>query len=72
MNTVNFTCIRCGNTQYALDEFCAPRNYLAGMFSLHTMKFTTLSCSRCGYTEVFKGRKKEFEQAVVWFNRPMH
>lgn len=55
-----FTCPKCGNTQYDIDKFQA-----AGSFWLHDMpnkKFTTVACTRCFFTEIYKIPFKKFAE----------
>ena len=53
-----FACPKCGNTQYQLDKFQA-----AGSFWFHDFlnkRFTTVTCTNCFYTEIYKVPLKEF------------
>ncbi len=51
---MNYVCVKCGETQYETDQFQATGGTFAKMFDVQNKKFTTVSCSRCGYTELFK------------------
>ncbi|MGI6191473.1 MAG: zinc ribbon domain-containing protein [Eubacterium sp.] len=38
-----------------MDQFQATGGSFAKMFDVQNKKFTTVSCRRCGYTELYKG-----------------
>ncbi|MCI1428096.1 MAG: zinc ribbon domain-containing protein [Eubacterium sp.] len=38
-----------------IDQFQATGGSFAKMFDVQNKKFTTVSCRRCGYTELYKG-----------------
>lgn len=49
-----YTCPKCENKFYEIDEFRAVGSTLTRLFNVQNKKFTTISCSHCGYTEIFK------------------
>ena len=49
-----FQCIKCGSTQYEADQFQSTGGDLAKIFNVQNKKFFTISCSQCGYTELYK------------------
>ncbi len=51
---INYKCPKCGNSEYEVDVFRATGGALAKVFDVQNKKFTTVSCSRCKYTELFK------------------
>lgn len=53
---VNYVCPKCGNNQYESDQFQATGGNFAKLFDVQNKKFITLSCSRCGYTELYKAQ----------------
>lgn len=59
MEKIKFECPKCGNTNYETDEFHATGGTFAKMFDVQNKKFYTVSCSRCGYTELYKGTGSE-------------
>jgi len=54
MSNFKFTCSKCGFNEYEIDEFRATGSYLAKMFDIQNKKFTTVSCQRCRFTEIYK------------------
>ena len=51
---VNYRCSKCGNTQYETDEFRATGGMLSKVFDVQSKRFTTVSCTQCRYTELYK------------------
>lgn len=51
---LNYTCPKCGNKTYSTDQFRATGSYLAKVFDIQSKRFTTVSCERCTYTEIYK------------------
>ena len=47
-------CPKCGNDQFEQDEFQATGGNLAKIFDVQNKRFITISCTRCGYTELYK------------------
>lgn len=47
-------CPKCGNTEYDKDQFQATGGDFSKIFNVQNKKFITISCKRCGYTELYK------------------
>ena len=54
MNALNYRCPKCDNGQYETDEFRAAGGFLSKIFDVQSKKFTTVTCTRCKYTEIYK------------------
>jgi predicted nucleic-acid-binding Zn-ribbon protein len=54
MDGLKYRCTKCGGTQYEVDEFRATGGFLTKLFDIQTKHFSTVSCSRCKYTEIYK------------------
>lgn len=54
-----FVCAKCGNTGYDSDQFQATGGNFAKVFDVQNKKFITISCTRCGYTELYKAAGSE-------------
>lgn len=52
----NYVCPKCGNAQYESDQFQATGGNFAKIFDVQNKKFITLSCTQCGYTELYKSQ----------------
>lgn len=53
----NYKCPKCDNRSYETDTIATTGSGLSKIFDLQNRKFTTVSCGRCGYTEMYKGNK---------------
>ena len=49
-----FVCVKCGCTHYESDQFQATGGNFAKIFDIQNKKFITVSCTQCGYTELYK------------------
>ena len=49
-----FTCQKCGNDGYETGELRAAGGYLSKVFDVQNKKFTTVTCTRCQYTEIYR------------------
>ena len=54
MEKKQYICPKCGNNEYEADQFQATGGNFAKIFDVQNKKFTTISCKRCGYTELYK------------------
>ena len=56
MNSKQYVCEKCGNTRYESDQFQATGGNFAKMFDIQNKKFITVSCTNCGYTELYRSQ----------------
>lgn len=49
-----YQCPKCGCTTYETDQFQATGGNLAKLFDIQNKRFITISCTRCGYTELYR------------------
>lgn len=49
-----FVCPKCGNRQYESDQFQATGGNFAKLFDIQNKRFITVSCTNCGYTELYR------------------
>lgn len=54
MEPLNFTCPKCKNRQYEVDEFRATGGFLTKVFDIQSKRFSTVTCAQCKYTEIYK------------------
>lgn len=55
MEKMQYVCPKCGNTRYISDQFQATGGNFAKLFDIQNKKFITVSCTSCGYTELYRG-----------------
>ena len=45
---------KCGNEEFEKDQFQATGGNFAKIFDVQNKKFITVSCTKCGYTELYR------------------
>lgn len=51
---VQYVCPKCGCRHYEHDQFQATGGSFAKLFDVQNKRFVTVSCTNCGYTELYK------------------
>jgi predicted nucleic-acid-binding Zn-ribbon protein len=54
MENLNYTCPKCKNTECEVDEFRAAGGFLSKVFDVQSKRFSTVTCTRCQYTEIYR------------------
>lgn len=54
MEQKQYVCAKCGCTSYVHDQFQATGGNFAKIFDIQNKRFITISCSQCGYTELYR------------------
>lgn len=54
-----YVCDKCGCTEYVSDQFQATGGNFSKIFDVQNKKFITISCARCGYTELYKSNTSD-------------
>lgn len=49
-----YRCVKCGCGAYESDQFQATGGNFAKIFDVQNKKFVTISCTNCGYTELYR------------------
>ena len=47
-------CPKCGHTETELDDIATSGTGLSKMFDIQTNSFTVVSCTNCGYSELYR------------------
>ena len=51
----SYQCAKCGNTQCKIGELRAAGGFWSKIFDVQGQKYTTVTCTHCGYTDFYKG-----------------
>jgi len=62
-----YVCPKCGNTEYEVDEIRTTGNGFSRFFDIQNRKFTAVSCSKCHYTELYKGSTSKLGNVLDFF-----
>lgn len=60
-------CPKCGEIEFEKDQFQATGGTFAKLFDVQNKKFVTISCKRCGYTEIYKAVSNAGENFFDFF-----
>jgi hypothetical protein len=52
---MGYECMKCGNREYEMGELRTSGGFWSKIFDVQNRKFTSVSCTECGYTEIYKG-----------------
>lgn len=47
-------CPKCENTLHETDQFAATGGGFSKIFDVQNKKFSTVTCTKCKYTEIYK------------------
>tara|TARA_B100001093_G_scaffold496197_1_gene541542 strand:+ start:441 stop:719 length:279 start_codon:yes stop_codon:yes gene_type:complete len=53
-NITNWECPKCSNTSFEVGEFHSAGSKAAKIFDIQNTKFSTITCEKCSYTEIYK------------------
>lgn len=56
MKKEQFVCAKCGNQSFTSDRFQAAGGNFAKLFDVQNKKFITISCTNCGFTELYNAK----------------
>ena len=55
MNQKTYTCPKCGNRKANFDQIRTTGAGFTRYFNIQNRRFTAVSCTRCGFTEFYRG-----------------
>ena len=69
MENLDYRCPKCGNNNYETGEIRATGGALSKIFDVQNLKFTSVTCNRCKYTEFFKADSSMLGNIFDFFTR---
>ena len=54
MQHQNWHCQKCSNREFDTDQFRATGGMFAKIFDVQNKRFTTVTCTQCHYTEMYR------------------
>lgn len=48
-------CLKCGHTETEVDSIATSGTGLSKMFDIQNRQFTVITCTNCGYSELYRG-----------------
>ena len=62
-----YTCLKCNGRQYEIGEIRTTGSFMMKLFNIQNIKFTTVTCSKCQYTELYKTTSSKFGNVIDFF-----
>ncbi|WP_425448377.1 zinc ribbon domain-containing protein [Dethiothermospora halolimnae] len=63
----SWQCPKCGNHGYETDQFQATGGTLSKLFDVQNKKFTTVTCTKCKFTELYRASSSELSNIFDFF-----
>ncbi|TYP95397.1 hypothetical protein LX73_0698 [Fodinibius salinus] len=67
MEYLNWQCPKCENSHYETDQLTATGGGFTKFFNVQSKKFTTVTCSKCRYTELYKEETSTLGNVLDFF-----
>jgi len=67
MNQKSYTCAKCGNHQADVDNIRTTGAGFTKFFNIQNRRFVAVSCSKCGFTELYRQGKSSGASNVLDF-----
>jgi predicted nucleic-acid-binding Zn-ribbon protein len=67
MRHENWSCPKCGNREFETGVFRATGGRFAKIFDVQNRKFSTVSCARCQFTEVYRADSSSLMNVFDFF-----
>jgi len=67
MHQLSYRCPKCSNVNYEIGEIRAAGSFWAKIFNIQSQRFTTVTCSQCKYTEMFKAESSTLGNIFDFF-----
>lgn len=64
MTHKNYECPKCDNKEFEVGEFRATSGTFARLFDVQNAKFTTVTCTRCHYTDIYRTPKSTLSDVM--------
>lgn len=66
---LSFTCPKCGGTEYEVDEMRTTGGILSKIFDVQRNRFTTVTCEKCRYTELYRAEQSMLGDIFDFFTQ---
>jgi len=59
-----YSCPKCGNHEFELGEVFMAGSIIAKILNFEYRRFSSVACTKCTFTELFKTPKKEIQNVL--------
>lgn len=63
MSQINYCCQKCSHKSFTSDEITSSGG-LSKFFDIQNHKFTTITCTNCGFTDFYKKQSSTMENIL--------
>ena len=63
----NWECPKCKNREFEASQFAATGGGLTKFFNIQNKKFSTVTCTRCKYTELYQAETSMLGNVLDFF-----
>lgn len=67
MQQQKWECPKCKNREFETDRISATGGAISKFFNVQNKKFTTVTCTRCTYTELYRGDTSTLANILDFF-----
>lgn len=67
MNKLKYKCPKCGSTICEIGEIRTTGSFLTKIFNIQNKRFTTVTCSKCSYTELYSEKSSKIGNVLDFF-----
>ena len=67
MRHQNWQCQKCKNLEFETGQVSGTGGFFSKFFNIQTQKFTTLTCTQCQYTELYKTDTSTLHNVLDFF-----
>jgi predicted nucleic-acid-binding Zn-ribbon protein len=67
MQDFDYTCPKCGNSECDVGDFWAGGGLLGKIATVRSKHFSTLTCTRCQYTEIYRTKPSSLPKLLDLF-----
>ena len=67
MQHQNWKCPKCNNRDFETDQLSTTGGGFSKFFNIQNKKFTTVTCTKCHYTEIYKGESSTLGNILDFF-----
>lgn len=69
MQHANWNCPKCRHAEFETGVFRATGGNFARIFDVQNRRFSTVTCSRCEYTEIYRGDSSKLMNVFDFFTQ---
>lgn len=69
MQHPNWKCLRCNHDEFEMDQMRATGGMFAKIFDVQNKHFLTVSCQRCGHTELYRASRSSLSDVFDFFTQ---